>query len=117
MYKFVVVILVAISQSAFAQYFTPLNGPGVEISKVFSHTGGAISLIIEGAVENRDGCTGVSRVYIPADLVGHQVMVSTALMAFASGKKIGLYASACKTTEFWGGEVDVAIVNNLWVFK
>lgn len=117
MYKFLAILLVAISQSTFAQYFTPLNGPGVEITKVFSHTSGALSLIIEGAVENRDGCAGVSRVYIPHDLAGSQTIVSTALMAFASGKKIGLYASACKTTAFWGGTVDVAIVNNLWVFK
>jgi hypothetical protein len=105
------------SASSFAKYVTTLSGPGVEITKVFTHSSGAVSLYISGETTNLDECTSTFRVYIPHDLNGRQNLVSAALMAFASGKKIGLHASHCSTTTFWGGTVDVPIVDNLWVNK
>jgi hypothetical protein len=103
------------SASSFAKYVTYLSDPGVEITKFFTHSNGAVSLYITGETRNLDECTSTFRVYIPHDLDGRQNLVSAALMAFASGKKIGLHASHCGTTTFWGGTVDVPIIDNLWV--
>ncbi len=93
-----------------------MGGPGVEITKILAHESGAVSLYISGPVQNLDQCTSTFRVYIPSDIPGKGAMLSTALMAFASGRKIGIHGSGCSTTVFWGGTVDVPIVNNLWVF-
>jgi len=102
---------------SFAKYITPLNGPGVEITRYFTHSNGAVSLYISGATINLDECTSTFRVYIPHDLAGQDILASTALAAFHSGKKVGFHGSGCSTTTFWGGTVDVPIVDNLWVFK
>ena len=91
--------------------------PGVEITKYFTHEAGGITLYISGDVINSDNCPATYRVYIPHDLVGRDSLASAALTAFISGKKIGLHASGCQTTYFWGGSEQVPIINNLWVFK
>ena len=105
------------STNVFAKYITHLNTEGVEITKFFTHKSGAVSLYISGSVDNLDKCTSTFRVYIPHDLPGRDVMVSTALAAFASGKKVGFHGSGCSTTTFWGGTVDVPIVDNMWIVK
>tara|TARA_B110001452_G_scaffold249067_1_gene236307 strand:+ start:544 stop:783 length:240 start_codon:yes stop_codon:yes gene_type:complete len=76
-----------VSITAHAKYITSLSGPGVEITRFFTHGNGAVSLYIPGTVANLDGCTSTFRVYIPQDLPGKDTLVSAALMAFASGKK------------------------------
>lgn len=110
-------LAVLISVPAQAKYITPLNGPGVEITRYFVHKNGSISLYISGEVVNLDECTSTYRVYISHDLPGKEAMLSAALAAFASGKKIGVHGSGCSTTAFWGGTVDVPLVDNLWVFN
>ncbi|MCG7560816.1 MULTISPECIES: hypothetical protein [Pseudoalteromonas] len=105
------------STSAFGKYITHLNSSGVEITRFFTHENGAVSLYISGAVDNLDECTSTFRVYIPHDLPGKNIMVSSALAAFASGKKVGFHGSGCRTTSFWGGTQDVPIVNNMWIIK
>ena len=118
MNKLVVGFLLATltSAPAFAKYVTPLGGPGVEITRVFVHKSGAVSLYISGTVQNLDACSSTFRVYIPEDLAGKDLMLSVALMAYATGKRIGMHGSGCNTTPFWGGTVDVPIIDNLWVF-
>jgi hypothetical protein len=113
----VLLFTLIVSSSSFAKYVTTLSGPGVEITKFFTHSNGAVSLFIVGVTKNLDECTSTFRVYIPHDLDGRHNLVSAALMAFASGKKIGLHASTCSTTAFWGGSVDVPIIDNLWVLQ
>ncbi len=113
---FYVLVSVLVSMPVYAKYVTPLNGPGVDITRFFVHESGAVSLYISGSTINSDGCTSTFRVYIPHDVAGKDTMLSAALMAFASGKKIGIHGSGCSTTAFWGGTKDVPIVNNLWVF-
>jgi hypothetical protein len=113
---FIILLLCFVSTSAYSKYVTPLSGPGVEITKFFTHTNGAVSLYISGAVQNLDQCTSTFRVYIPHDLPGKDTLVSAAMMAFASGRKVGFHGSGCGTTGFWGGTVDVPIINNLWIF-
>lgn len=108
---------VVISTPASAKYITGLNGPGVEVTRVFIHQSGAISLYISGEVDNLDNCTSTYRVYIPQDVPGKDQMLTVALTAHSTGKKIGLHGSGCSTTAFWGGTVDVPIVNNLWILK
>ena len=109
------VVSMTLSISAQSEYITPLDGPGVEIIKVFIHKSGAVSLYISGAVVNLDRCTATSRIYIPHDLAGKDAMLSTALMAFASDNKIEAHGSGCSATVFRGGRTDVPIVDNLWV--
>ena len=111
-----VILGMIVSGSAYAKYITPLNGPGVEVTRVFIHENGGISLYISGATQNLDQCTSTFRVYIPHTVAGKDAMLSVALTAKASGKKIGIHGSGCSTTSFWGGTVDVPIVNNLWMF-
>lgn len=119
MYKAIVSLLalIIISPSVSAKYITPLNGPGVEITRVFVHDTGAISLYISGTVDNLDNCTSTFRVFIPHDLAGKDEMLTVALTAHTTGKKIGLHGSGCSTTNFWGGTVDVPIINSLWMFQ
>lgn len=100
-----------------AKYVTPLNGPGVEITRFFAHEGGSLTLYISGNIQNLDQCNTTYRVYIPSDTPGIDAMTAAALMAYASGRKIGLHASGCSTTPFWGSSGgEVPIINNLWVF-
>ncbi len=102
--------------SSYAKYITSINGSGVDITRVFIHTNGAVSLYISGTVLNEDNCSSTFRVYIPETLPGKDSMLSAALMGYASKKKVGFHGSGCSTTHFWGGTVDVPIVNNLWIF-
>ena len=104
------------SMPAYAMYVTPLAGPGVDVTRVFIHKSGAVSIYISGDTQNLDKCTSTFRVYIPETVAGKDAMLSVALMAHASGKKIGIHGSGCSVTQFWGGTVDVPIVDNLWVF-
>lgn len=119
MFKKLLVLLALglLTLPAFAKYVTPLGGPGVEITMFFTHQTGAVTLYVSGEKLNLDNCAATYRVHIPHDIAGRDTMVANAMMAFASGKKIGLHASGCKTTPFWGGTVEVPIINNLWVFK
>ena len=116
-YKILLLSLLLVPSISSAKYITSLSGSGVEITKYFTHENGAVSLYISGAVQNLDGCTSTFRVYIPHNIAGKDILVSTALTAFISGKKVGFHGSGCSTTSFWGGTVDVPIVNNLWVYK
>ena len=118
MIKILAVIFVTlfVSLPTQAKYITSLGGPGVEITRVFVHESGAISLYITGSVLNLDECSSTFRVYIPENAPAKDTMLSTALMAFASARKVGFHGSGCSTTPFWGGTVDVPVVNNLWVF-
>ena len=116
MFSFALLIILS-SNNSFAKYVTPLGGPGVEVTMYFTHKTGAITLYISGAVQNLDHCPATYRVHIPHDIAGRDMMASAALTAFASGKKIGLHASGCKTTHFWGGTQQVPIIDNLWVFR
>lgn len=77
---------------------------------------GLISKQLSKPVKNLDQCSSTFRVFIPQDLPGKDVLVSAAMMAFSSGKKVGFHGSGCSTTVFWGGIVDVPIINNLWIF-
>lgn len=106
-----------LSFNVFAKYVTPLDGAGVEITRYFTHGSGAITLYISGEVLNLDNCAKTYRVFIPHTAAGKDNLAAAALMAFASGKKIGLHASGCSTTQFWGGTEEVPIINNLWVFN
>ena len=101
--------------SAEAKYITALNGQGVLIERVFVHESGAISIYIAGELKNLDNCTATFRVYIPPTATAKDEMLSLALFAYASGKRVGFHGSGCSTTSFWGGTQDVPIVNNMWV--
>ncbi|MFP3349949.1 hypothetical protein R0K04_00880 [Pseudoalteromonas sp. SIMBA_153] len=113
---YLVFFIMIFNTSVNAKYVTSLSGPGVEITKFFTHGNGAVSLYISGPVKNLDQCSSTFRVFIPHDLPGKDVLVSAAMMAFSSGKKVGFHGSGCSTTVFWGGTVDVPIINNLWIF-
>lgn len=108
--------MLLVCHPAQAKYVASLNGPGVEVSRVFIHESGAISLYIAGDTVNLDECTSTFRVFIPQTVEGKEAMLSVALAALSSGRKIGIHGSGCGTTAFWGGTVDVPIVNNLWMF-
>ncbi len=92
---------------------------GVTIDNYFVHSGGEVTLFISGGATNPDTatCDSIGKVHLKGDLPGHNNMVAAALAAFASGKKIGMYASKCTTITFWGGTVRYPIISNLWVFK
>ncbi len=108
-------LILGVQFPAHAKYITSLSGPGVDVTRVFIHHNGAVSIYISGELQNLDQCTGTFRVYIPTEVPGKDAMLSVALMAHAAGKKIGMHGSGCSTTQFWGGTVDVPIVDNLWV--
>ncbi|TQV86923.1 hypothetical protein [Aliikangiella coralliicola] len=119
MKKILLVALVGIcflGQNANAKYFTDYNA-GVTITRIHVHSGGGITLHISGAVKNLDGCAVTDKVHLKGNLAGHQNMLSHAMMAFTTGKKVGLHASGCEVIPFWGGGLMTPIIDNLWVFK
>ena len=112
------ILINTISFNVSADYFTPLGGPGVTIVKMHFHDQGGVTLHISGAVQNLDDCSVTSRVHIPKDLSGLNNMLSASLMAYTTGKKIGLHVSGCESIPFWGsGGGLTPIVKNLWVFN
>lgn len=100
-----------------AGYLTPLSGNGVTINRYFTHSGGGVTLIISGTINNPDNCQVTDRVHLKGNLNGHNNMVSAALAAFASGKQVGLWSRGCESIPFWGGGIQTPIVENLWVIK
>ena len=108
-------MLFLVTNSVHAKYITALNGAGVTIERVFVHESGAVSIYINGGIANLDQCTSTFRVYIPPTAKSKDEMLSLALFAYASGKRVGFHGSGCSTTPFWGGTQDVPVVNNMWV--
>jgi len=98
-----------------AGYLTNLNSPKISITKIFSHSNGAITLFVTGVDLNPDECGLVSHLHIKADNLGFKNMLSLALSAQATGKKIGVYSSGCEVIPFWGGTVKRPIVRELWI--
>lgn len=116
MKKFLICLMLFLAtSSAHAKYITALNGAGVSIERVFVHESGAVSIYISGDIVNLDQCTSTFRVYIPPTAIAKGEMLSLALFAYASGKRVGFHGSGCSTTPFWGGTQDVPVVNNMWV--
>lgn len=107
---------ILVCTNSHAKYFTEYYGSGVKIIKVHTHGSGGLTLHISGNVINLDGCSVTSRVHLRGDLSGHDNMVSSALLAFASGKNVGLHLSGCDYIPFWGESGGLTpIVDNLWV--
>ncbi|ACA85761.1 hypothetical protein [Shewanella woodyi] len=114
--KVLLISLVFLVQNAEAKYFTDYSS-GVTINRIHAHSGGGVTLHITGEVTNLDNCLVTERVHIRADLVGSKNLIAHAMMAFASGKKVGLHASGCEIIPFWGGTHLTPIINNLWVYN
>lgn len=101
-----------------AKYFTNYHSIGVEITRIHNHSNGAVTLIISGDVDNLDQCAVTTRVHLKGDLDGHKQMAASAMLAFASGKKVGLHASGCEIIPFWGASGGLTpVINNLWLLK
>ena len=116
--KLAIVIVAITPFISHAKYFTNYNSAGVEITRIHNHSNGDVTLIISGTVDNLDECAVTSRVHLKSNLVGHNQMVASSMMAFASGKKIGLYASGCEIIPFWGSSGGLTpVITNLWVLK
>lgn len=98
-----------------AGYLTSLNNPEATITSVFTHAEGHVTLIVSGITLNPDECGDLGLVHIQADLPGHKNLVSAALTAFASGKKVGLYSTGCEIIPFWGGTSTRPVIHNLWI--
>ena len=120
--KFVVISALFITSGVVLSYgyLTNLydkNG-GVTIKQYFVHHNGGVSLILnENLPHNPDNCNVTNHVFIKGDKPGHKLMVSAALAAFSSGKKIGLHSFGCEILPFWGGSQTRPTVSELWVFQ
>jgi len=57
--------------------------------RVFVHESGAVSIYISGDIVNLDQCTSTFRVYISPTATAKDEMLSLALFAYASGKRVG----------------------------
>lgn len=107
-----------VTNSYASGYLTSLSGSGATISTYFTHSSGAVTLILESNTsKNPDSCAVTNRVHLKGDLDGHKNMVAAALTAFASGKTVGFHSSGCEDIPFWGGNILTPVINNLWVFN
>lgn len=113
---FTCLFLLFFIQEVEAKYFTSYNS-GVTINRIHAHNGGGVTLHVTGSVINLDSCAVTDRVHIKANLPGSDNLIAHAMMAFAAGKKVGLHASGCEVTPFWGGNLMTPIIDNLWVFQ
>lgn len=111
----VVMLLISSSASMAAGYITDFSGEGVSVYKYFVHTTGAVTFFVTGAQHNPDGCYSIGQFHIKSDTTGRKEMISALMMAFAAGKKVGLYSSKCEVIPFWGGTNEYPIISNLWV--
>lgn len=101
-----------------AKYVTALNSEDVEITRINNHVNGGLTLYISVSMVNLDNCTVTSRVHLKGNLKGHDNMVSAVLMAFATGKRIGLHASGCEIIPFLGTSGDLTpVISDLWVLN
>ena len=66
-------------------------------------------------LDNPDGCGDTTLVHIKSTLDGYKEMAASAMMAYASGQKIGLWSTGCETLPFWGGTVTRPIIHTLWI--
>jgi hypothetical protein len=96
-----------------AGYLTP-NGTGVTINKMTMHANGGVTLWVSG-VTNADNCGDSTLVHLKGDLPGHNHMVSAAMAAYLSGKKVGLWSTGCDIIPFWGGTTTRPIIHTLWI--
>jgi hypothetical protein len=107
-------VLCLLSQSAFAAgYLTPY-GTGVVIQKMTMHGNNGVTLWVAG-ITNPDSCGDSGLVHLKGDLPGHNLMVSAAMAAYHSGKKVGLWSTGCEIIPFWGGTVTRPIIHTLWI--
>ncbi len=89
----------------------PNKGQTYDLSNGLEHS---VDVHWQTHIRSSDGLP--SSAYIPPDVIGKDAMLSVASTAKPTGKKIGIHGSGCGTTPFWGGTVDVPLVNNLWMF-
>ena len=109
--------LVALANIAVAGgYLTNFSSEGVTITKYFVHSNSAITFFVSGTVNSND-CSSGNQVHIRTDTAGRDEMISAVMLAFASGKKIGLYYSRCEVLPFWGGTNTYPIISDLWVIN
>jgi len=111
--KFIATILIVPSLSFASGYLTPY-GQGVTIQKYTMHGDGGMTLWVSG-ISNPDNCTDTNLVHIKSTMPGYNGMVSAAMAAYASGKKIGLWSNGCEVIPFWGGSATKPIIHTLWV--
>jgi hypothetical protein len=105
--------LISPSISFASGYLTPY-GQGVIIQKYTMHGDGGMTLWVSG-ISNPDNCTDINLVHIKPTAPGYNGMISAAMAAYASGKKIGFWSNGCDVIPFWGGTATKPIVHTLWV--
>ena len=114
MNRYFILSLLLVSSFVFGSGYLIPNGAGVKINKITMHGNGGATLWVSG-LSNPDNCGDVKLAHLKGDLPGHSNMVSTALTAYASGKKIGLWSTGCEIIPFWGGTVTRPIIHTLWI--
>lgn len=113
----VTALLILCCASALAAgYLTPL-GSGVTIQKILAHENGGFTIWVDSAsVSNPDGCGDTSKLHVRASTPGHDTMLSVALAAYISGRKVGMWSrTGCDIIPFWGGLHTRPIVSDLWI--
>ena len=113
---FLILVFVSANVSSY-EYLTGFGGPGVIIDKYFVHNNGGLSLILNSNIPRSSNCDVKNHVYIKPGTGGFDLMASSALAAFASGKEVGLHGDGCETIPFWGGTSTRPVVTDLWVFQ
>lgn len=91
-------------------YLTKLD-TGVAVDKYLIHGNGGMILWVSG-IDNLDSCGDTRLVHLKGDLEGHQAMVAVVMVAYASGKKVGLWSEGCSRIPFRG---DLLLVRSLYI--
>lgn len=115
-FLYIVFLSIVLSSNAFASgYLVPL-GQGVTIQKVHAHGEGGVTLWVGSSeIQNPDSCDRLDKVHIKPTEPGYQTMLTVAMTAYASNKKVGFWSPNCAIIPFWGGTKTFPIVNNLWI--
>ena len=113
----ILVASIAFSPAAFASGYLSPSGSGVSIQKIHAHENGGFTMWVHPAhVSNPDGCGGTSLLHVPASTPGYDTLLSVALAAYVSGRKLGLYSRyGCAVIPFWGGTTTRPLVSDLWI--
>lgn len=113
----ILVAMIVVSPAAFANgYLVPL-GSGVTIQKIHAHENGGFTMWVNPAsVSNPDNCGDTTLLHVPASTPGHDTMLSVALAAYMSGRKVGMWSRyGCAIIPFWGGSTTRPQVSDLWI--
>ena len=90
---------------------------GTLVQSIHSYDNQIVIKFVEHAPHNPDGCDVTYMAYINDTSKNYSQVLTIALAAQASGKKLGVWSRKCSVIPFWGGTNTVPHIDALWIVE